>query len=147
MFADFDAYGGSVGLTSCCVYGGDPYPPQQQKLKKGVDIVVGTPGRIKACLFALSFNQITISCLFVLIIYSLQDHIERQNLDLTYLQFRVLDEADEMLRMGFVDDVELILGKVEDPKKVQTLLFSATLPSWVQNVRPFFKCILFFFMS
>ncbi|CAF1921504.1 hypothetical protein HID58_095584 [Brassica napus] len=134
VFADFDAYGGSVGLTSCCVYGGDPYPPQQQKLKKGVDIVVGTPGRIKACLFALSFNQITISCLFVLIIYSLQDHIERQNLDLTYLQFRVLDEADEMLRMGFVDDVELILGKVEDPKKVQTLLFSATLPSWVQNI-------------
>ncbi|KAF2562640.1 hypothetical protein F2Q70_00018872 [Brassica cretica] len=63
-----------------------------------------------------------------------QDHIERQNLDLTYLQFRVLDEADEMLRMGFVDDVELILGKVEDPKKVQTLLFSATLPSWVQNI-------------
>ncbi|KAF3539358.1 hypothetical protein F2Q69_00025277 [Brassica cretica] len=101
VFADFDAYGGSVGLTSCCVYGGDPYPPQQQKLKKGVDIV---------------------------------DHIERQNLDLTYLQFRVLDEADEMLRMGFVDDVELILGKVEDPKKVQTLLFSATLPSWVQNI-------------
>ncbi|CAF2145031.1 unnamed protein product [Brassica napus] len=121
VFADFDAYGGSVGLTSCCVYGGDPYPPQQQKLKKGVDIVVGTPGRIKACLFALFLNQIT-------------DHIERQNLDLTYLQFRVLDEADEMLRMGFVDDVELILGKVEDPKKVQTLLFSATLPSWVQNI-------------
>ncbi|KAJ0238191.1 DEAD-box ATP-dependent RNA helicase 7 [Hirschfeldia incana] len=109
VFADFDAYGGSVGLSSCCVYGGDPYPPQQAKLKRGVDIVVGTPGRIK-------------------------DHIERQNLDLTYLQFRVLDEADEMLRMGFVDDVELILGKVEDPKKVQTLLFSATLPSWVQNI-------------
>ncbi|KAJ4887752.1 DEAD-box ATP-dependent RNA helicase 7 [Raphanus sativus] len=109
VFADFDAYGGSVGLTSCCVYGGDPYPPQQSKLKRGVDIVVGTPGRVK-------------------------DHIERQNLDLTYLQFRVLDEADEMLRMGFVDDVELILGKVEDPKKVQTLLFSATLPGWVQNI-------------
>ncbi|KAJ0236363.1 DEAD-box ATP-dependent RNA helicase 7 [Hirschfeldia incana] len=109
VFADFDAYGGSVGLTSCCVYGGDPYAPQQHKLKRGVDIVVGTPGRVK-------------------------DHIERQNLDLTYLLFRVLDEADEMLRMGFVDDVELILGKVEDPKKVQTLLFSATLPSWVQNI-------------
>ncbi|CAH8387740.1 unnamed protein product [Eruca vesicaria subsp. sativa] len=109
VYADFEAYGGSVGLASCCVYGGDPYPPQQTKLKRGVDIVVGTPGRIK-------------------------DHIERGNLDLTYLQFRVLDEADEMLRMGFVDDVELILGKVEDPKKVQTLLFSATLPSWVQNI-------------
>ncbi|ESQ31709.1 hypothetical protein EUTSA_v10003756mg [Eutrema salsugineum] len=109
VFADFEAYGGAVGLTSCCVYGGDPYQPQEYKLKRGVDIVVGTPGRIK-------------------------DHIERQNLDLSYLQFRVLDEADEMLRMGFVDDVELILGKVEDPKKVQTLLFSATLPSWVQKI-------------
>ncbi|KAJ4877435.1 DEAD-box ATP-dependent RNA helicase 7 [Raphanus sativus] len=109
VYADFEAYGGSVGLTSCCVYGGDPYAPQEHKLKRGVDIVVGTPGRIK-------------------------DHIERRNLDLTYLQFRVLDEADEMLRMGFVDDVELILGKVEDPKKVQTLLFSATLPGWVQNI-------------
>ncbi|KAG5382076.1 hypothetical protein IGI04_033546 [Brassica rapa subsp. trilocularis] len=109
VFADFEAYGGAVGLAACCVYGGDPYAPQEHKLKRGVDIVVGTPGRIK-------------------------DHIERRNLDLTYLQFRVLDEADEMLRMGFVDDVELILGKVEDPKKVQTLLFSATLPSWVQTI-------------
>ncbi|CAN8264689.1 unnamed protein product [Cochlearia groenlandica] len=109
VFADFESYGGAVGLSSCCVYGGDPYQPQEYKLKRGVDIVVGTPGRIK-------------------------DHIERQNLELSYLQFRVLDEADEMLRMGFVDDVELILGKVEDPKKVQTLLFSATLPSWVQNI-------------
>ena len=71
MFADFDAYGGSVGLTSCCVYGGDPYPPQQQKLKKGVDIVVGTPGRIKACLFALFLNQITVFCLFVCVLCSL----------------------------------------------------------------------------
>ncbi|CAA7035095.1 unnamed protein product [Microthlaspi erraticum] len=109
VFADFDTYGGAVGLTSCCVYGGDPYQPQEYKLKRGVDIVVGTPGRIK-------------------------DHLERGNLELTYLQFRVLDEADEMLRMGFVDDVELILRKVEDPKKVQTLLFSATLPTWVNNI-------------
>lgn len=50
MFADFDTYGGAVGLTSCCVYGGDPYQPQEYKLKRGVDIVVGTPGRIKVCL-------------------------------------------------------------------------------------------------
>ncbi|KAG7606991.1 DEAD-box ATP-dependent RNA helicase 7 [Arabidopsis thaliana] len=107
--ADFDAYGGSLGLSSCCLYGGDSYPVQEGKLKRGVDIVVGTPGRIK-------------------------DHIERQNLDFSYLQFRVLDEADEMLRMGFVEDVELILGKVEDSTKVQTLLFSATLPSWVKNI-------------
>ncbi|EOA12485.1 hypothetical protein CARUB_v10026032mg [Capsella rubella] len=107
--ADFDVYGASVGLTSCCLYGGDSYTGQEYKLKRGVDIVVGTPGRIK-------------------------DHIERQNIDLSHLQFRVLDEADEMLRMGFVEDVELILGKVEDATKVQTLLFSATLPSWVKNI-------------
>ncbi|KAL7003230.1 DEAD-box ATP-dependent RNA helicase 7 [Sarracenia purpurea var. burkii] len=108
VFADFEFYCGALGLTSCCVYGGAPYQSQQFKLKKGVDIVVGTPGRIK-------------------------DHIERENIDLSSLKFRVLDEADEMLKMGFVDDVELILGKVEDVSKVQTLLFSATLPSWVKH--------------
>ncbi|XP_042048919.1 DEAD-box ATP-dependent RNA helicase 7-like [Salvia splendens] len=107
--ADFEVYGGALGLTCCCLYGGSPYPPQQNQLKRGVDIIVGTPGRIK-------------------------DHIERGNIDFRSLQFRVLDEADEMLRMGFVDDVELILGKVEDSSKVQTLLFSATLPVWVKQI-------------
>ncbi|KAL0452546.1 UNVERIFIED_CONTAM: DEAD-box ATP-dependent RNA helicase 7 [Sesamum latifolium] len=97
VFADFEVYGGALGLNSCCLYGGSPYQPQQIQLKRGVDIVVGTPGRIK-------------------------DHIERGNLDFRSLKFRVLDEADEMLRMGFVEDVELILGKVEDASKVQTLL-------------------------
>lgn len=104
----------------------------------------------------------------------MQDHIERQNIDLSHLQFRVLDEADEMLRMGFVEDVELILGickgvfvllemkqlilsilyllsiisgKVEDATKVQTLLFSATLPSWVKNVRSFKYFLLLIFMG
>ncbi|KAK4280467.1 hypothetical protein QN277_012091 [Acacia crassicarpa] len=109
VFSDFEVYGGALGLTSCCLYGGAPYQAQESKLKKGVDVVVGTPGRIK-------------------------DHIERNNLDLSQLKFRVLDEADEMLRMGFVEDVELILGKVDDVSKVQTLLFSATLPSWVKSI-------------
>ncbi|XP_073038154.1 DEAD-box ATP-dependent RNA helicase 7-like [Primulina eburnea] len=109
VFSDFEAYGGALGLNSCCLYGGSPYQPQQIQLKRGVDIVVGTPGRIK-------------------------DHIERGNIDLRALKFRVLDEADEMLRMGFVEDVELILGKVEDASKVQTLLFSATLPDWVKQI-------------
>ncbi|KAA8533812.1 hypothetical protein F0562_031329 [Nyssa sinensis] len=109
VFADFEVYGSALGLTSCCLYGGAPYQTQQVKLKRGVDIVVGTPGRIK-------------------------DHIERGNIDLSSLKFRVLDESDEMLRMGFVEDVELILGKVEDATKVQTLLFSATLPDWVKQI-------------
>ncbi|CAB4271320.1 unnamed protein product [Prunus armeniaca] len=108
VFADFEFYGGAMGLAACCVYGGSPYQPQEYKLKRGVDIVIGTPGRIK-------------------------DHIEKGNIDLSTLKFRVLDEADEMLRMGFVDDVELILGKVGDVSKVQTLLFSATLPDWVKG--------------
>ncbi|OUZ99493.1 Helicase [Macleaya cordata] len=113
--ADFDVYGGALGLNSCCLYGGAPYHPQEVSLKRGVDIVVGTPGRIK-------------------------DHIERGNIDFSSLKFRVLDEADEMLRMGFVDDVELILGKVKDVSKVQTLLFSATLPTWIKNIAArFFK--------
>ncbi|CAL0303555.1 unnamed protein product [Lupinus luteus] len=109
VHADFEVYGGSLGLVSCCLYGGAPYQTQEMKLKRGVDIVIGTPGRIK-------------------------DHIERGNIDLSLLRFRVLDEADEMLRMGFVEDVELILGKVEDVNKVQTLLFSATLPVWVKQI-------------
>ncbi|KAJ6971142.1 DEAD-box ATP-dependent RNA helicase 7-like [Populus alba x Populus x berolinensis] len=109
VFDDFKVYGGAMGLNSCCVYGGASYQPQEYALKRGVDVVVGTPGRIK-------------------------DHIEKGNIDLSLLKFRVLDEADEMLRMGFVEDVELILGKVKDVNKVQTLLFSATLPDWVKQI-------------
>ncbi|KAL4353657.1 hypothetical protein GQ457_06G038870 [Hibiscus cannabinus] len=109
VFEDFKVYGESLGLSSSCLYGGAPYHTQEMQLRRGVDIVIGTPGRIK-------------------------DHIERGNIHLGSLKFRVLDEADEMLRMGFVDDVELILGKVEDATKVQTLLFSATLPDWVKGI-------------
>ncbi|XP_038971529.1 DEAD-box ATP-dependent RNA helicase 7-like [Phoenix dactylifera] len=109
VYADFEVYGGAVGLSACCLYGGSPYRAQELALKRGIDIVVGTPGRIK-------------------------DHIERGTLDLKFVKFRILDEADEMLNMGFVDDVELILGKVEDVSKVQTLLFSATLPDWVKKI-------------
>ncbi|KAG1359174.1 hypothetical protein COCNU_08G006200 [Cocos nucifera] len=109
VYADFQVYGGAVGLSSCCLYGGSPYRAQELALKRGIDIVVGTPGRIK-------------------------DHIERGTLDLKFLKFRILDEADEMLNMGFVDDVELILGQVKDVTKVQTLLFSATLPDWVKKI-------------
>ncbi|KAG0598099.1 hypothetical protein M758_12G046000 [Ceratodon purpureus] len=109
VHADFEVYGNAVGLSTVCVYGGAPYGPQENALRRGVDIVVGTPGRIK-------------------------DHFERGSLNLKNLKFRVLDEADEMLNMGFVDDVELILSGVDDPAKVQTLLFSATLPEWVRTI-------------
>lgn len=109
VHADFEVYGGAVGLHSSSVYGGAPYGPQEYALRRGVDIIVGTPGRIK-------------------------DHIERGTLNLKSLKFRVLDEADEMLNMGFVEHVETILGKVEDVSKVQTLLFSATMPDWVKKI-------------
>ncbi|CAA0835550.1 DEAD-box ATP-dependent RNA helicase 7 [Striga hermonthica] len=65
---------------------------------------------------------------------AIQDHLQDGRIDFRALKFRVLDEADEMLRMGFVEDVEFILGKVEDASKVQTLLFSATLPPWVKQI-------------
>ncbi|KAJ9553241.1 hypothetical protein OSB04_017286 [Centaurea solstitialis] len=111
VFTDFKYYGDAVGLTSCCLYGGGgaSISPQTVQLKRGVDIVVGAVGRVK-------------------------DHIERGNLDFSSLKFRILDEADEMLRQGFVEDVEYILGKVNDASKVQTVLFSATLPAWVNHI-------------
>ncbi|KAF6141386.1 hypothetical protein GIB67_021202 [Kingdonia uniflora] len=93
VYAEFEVYGGSLNLTGCCLYGGAPYRSQETSLKRGVDIVIGTPGRIK-------------------------DHIERGNLNFSSLKFCVLDEANEMLKMGFVDDVKLILGKVKDVTKV-----------------------------
>ncbi|MVN86014.1 DEAD/DEAH box helicase [Deinococcus sp. HMF7620] len=89
-----------VGLTTVTVYGGASYGPQENALRRGVDVVVGTPGR-------------------------LIDHLERGNLDLSEVQFAVLDEADEMLSVGFADAIETILQKT--PEARQTLLFSATL--------------------
>lgn len=89
------------------VYGGQSYDNQIRQLKRGVQVVVGTPGRII-------------------------DHINRGTLKLNELKFLVLDEADEMLRMGFIDDVELILSHA--PKERQTALFSATMPEPIRKI-------------
>ncbi len=97
------------GLRSTCVYGGAPYEGQERELRRGVDIVVGTPGR-------------------------LIDFLEKKTLRLDTIRFVVLDEADEMLNMGFADDVEKIMGFIKSEQKVQKCLFSATVPSWVQKV-------------
>ncbi|KAL3748300.1 hypothetical protein ACJRO7_009523 [Eucalyptus globulus] len=105
MFSDFEVYGGAMGLTSCCLYGGAPYHAQESQSRRGVDIVIGTPSRVKG------------------------------NIDLSSFTFLVLDEADEMLRIGFVEDVELILGKVEDTSEVQMLLFSISSMFLKQNKR------------
>ncbi len=89
------------------IYGGQSYDNQIRQLKRGVQVVVGTPGRII-------------------------DHIKRKTLKLDQLRFLVLDEADEMLRMGFIDDVELILSHA--PKEKQTALFSATMPPPIKKI-------------
>jgi ATP-dependent RNA helicase DeaD len=89
------------------IYGGQSYDNQIRQLKRGVQVVVGTPGRII-------------------------DHIQRKTLKLDRLKFLVLDEADEMLRMGFIDDVELILS--HSPKEKQTALFSATMPGPIKKI-------------
>ncbi|KAF1702650.1 ATP-dependent RNA helicase [Pseudoxanthomonas kaohsiungensis] len=89
------------------IYGGQGYGPQLQALRRGVQVVVGTPGRVI-------------------------DHLNRGTLDLSELQCLVLDEADEMLRMGFIDDVEAVLQKT--PPNRQVALFSATMPPPIRRI-------------
>ncbi|KAL3615320.1 DEAD-box ATP-dependent RNA helicase 53, mitochondrial [Castilleja foliolosa] len=91
-------------LDTLCAYGGVQISRQMSTLDRGVDIIVGTPGRVI-------------------------DLIKRGSLDLSEVQFVVLDEADQMLNVGFADDVETILGYIT--KKHQTLMFSATMPNWI----------------
>jgi ATP-dependent RNA helicase DeaD len=89
------------------IYGGQAYHPQLSALKRGVHVVVGTPGRVI-------------------------DHLDRGSLDLSELRCLVLDEADEMLRMGFIDDVEAVLKKT--PETRQVALFSATMPAQIKRI-------------
>jgi ATP-dependent RNA helicase DeaD len=100
-------YGKHLHVRVLAVYGGQPYGPQIGGLKRGVDIVVGTPGR-------------------------LNDLLERKVLDLSGVKTVVLDEADEMLNMGFIEDVETILGTT--PPERQTALFSATMPPRIRSL-------------
>ncbi len=95
------------GIKITPIYGGEPIQQQIAILKKGVQIVVGTPGRIL-------------------------DHIRRKTLKLSDVRLLVLDEADEMLRMGFREDIEAILAFVTAPH--QTLLFSATIPDEIARI-------------
>ncbi len=88
------------------IYGGQPINRQIKALKKGVQIVVGTPGRII-------------------------DHIRRKTLKLENINMLILDEADEMFDMGFRDDIELIISKL--PENRQTIFFSATMPKEIVN--------------
>jgi ATP-dependent RNA helicase DeaD len=100
-------FGRPLGVRVLPVYGGEPYGRQISRLQKGVDVVVGTPGR-------------------------LIDLIEREVLDLGRVQSVVLDEADEMLSMGFIEDIETIL--LATPAERQTALFSATVPPEIRRL-------------
>ncbi len=97
-------YGRFTGFRSLAVFGGVPMGPQLHGLRRGADIVVATPGR-------------------------LLDHLDRGTLDLSQIEILVLDEADRMLDMGFINDIKKIIAVV--PRKRQTLLFSATMPDSV----------------
>ena len=103
----FQAYGRHLPLRSAVIFGGVGQNPQVEQLKKGVDILVATPGR-------------------------LGDLYNQKFVDLSRLEIFVLDEADRMLDMGFIHDVRRILGWL--PKKKQTLFFSATMPPEVQGL-------------
>ncbi|MEV0245298.1 DEAD/DEAH box helicase [Nocardia sp. NPDC050712] len=95
------------GLNVLPIYGGQAYGVQLAGLRRGAHVVVGTPGRVI-------------------------DHLEKGTLDLSELQYLVLDEADEMLKMGFQEDVERILA--DTPRTKQVALFSATMPSAIRKI-------------
>ena len=100
-------YAKYMDVRVLAVYGGQPYGPQISRLNRGVDVVVGTPGR-------------------------LLDLIERKALNIKHIKTLVLDEADEMLNMGFIEDIEKIMA--ETPAERQTALFSATLPKRIRDL-------------
>jgi len=103
-----ESYAENIPKTKIvAIYGGQDMRTQLRALKSGVQIVVGTPGRV-------------------------MDHMRRGSLDISDLKSLVLDEADEMLRMGFIDDVEWILSHTPDSR--QLALFSATMPPTIKRI-------------
>jgi len=100
-------YGRHMKLRAAVIYGGVGFKPQEDELRRGVDIVVATPGR-------------------------LLDHVEQKTIDLRQVQILVLDEADRMLDMGFIHDIRRVLALL--PAKRQNLLFSATFPDAVRSL-------------
>jgi ATP-dependent RNA helicase DeaD len=104
----FERYAAHLpGVHVLAIYGGQGYGVQLSALRRGVHVVVGTPGRI-------------------------MDHLEKRTLDLSQLRFLVLDEADEMLKMGFAEDVETILA--DTPAEKHVALFSATMPPQIRRI-------------
>ncbi|MGD9487320.1 MAG: DEAD/DEAH box helicase [Calditrichaceae bacterium] len=104
---EINALKGENRLVVAPIYGGQSIELQLKKLKRGISVVVGTPGRIL-------------------------DHLKRRSLDLSNIRYFILDEADEMLNMGFIDDIEKILQSTPQEKRV--LLFSATMPAPIKKL-------------
>ena len=100
-------YGKHLPLRSTVIFGGVNFNPQAAELRRGVDIVVGTPGR-------------------------LLDHVQQKTLDLRHVEILILDEADRMLDMGFIPDIRRILALL--PRERQNLLFSATFPDEIRKL-------------
>lgn len=108
IFVEFEIICKAHSLVAACFYGGTPFGPQCHQIRDGLDVMVCTPGRIL-------------------------DHIRRETVDLSKVRFAILDEADEMLSMGFQEDVEEILRALTH-EGLQRLFFSATLPSWLNHL-------------
>ena len=104
---EMDSFSDNGKPTNCVVYGGASIMEQIRQLKKGADIVTGTPGRV-------------------------QDLIERKKLDLSKIEYFILDEGDEMLDMGFIDDIENIFANANPDSRI--LLFSATMPAPILKI-------------
>ncbi len=104
---EFNSLRGDKNIHIAPIYGGQSYDTQLRRLKKGVDIIVGTPGRMI-------------------------DHLNRKSFSLEKVSFVVLDEADEMLNMGFIEDIEKILSSTNPNRR--TLLFSATMPERIMQL-------------
>jgi len=107
VHSQFELFGAAMNLSAIPVYGGTAFEQQIKSLRKGVDVIVATPGR-------------------------LLDHIERGNVDVSRVEMLVLDEADRLLDMGFMPQVRRIISKV--PTERQTLMFSATIDERVEYI-------------
>lgn len=104
---EIDSLKGNKNLKIAAIYGGQSIDIQLKQLRQGVDIVVGTPGRV-------------------------MDHLRKGTLDLQHIRYFILDEADEMLNMGFIEDIEIILDQTHPDR--QLLLFSATMPRRIADL-------------
>jgi len=107
--AVLEEFGAVVNLKSVVLYGGVPKPAQMSVLRRGVDCIVATPGRLK-------------------------DLIDEGSGDLSYVKYLVLDEADRMLNMGFEEDVKYIISCTAPKTERQTAMFSATWPAAIQKI-------------